>query len=819
MQISMFDGTKPFKLDKPIRLIECFAGYGSQHFSLEYLGVKFESWRICEWAVKSIQAYKDAHFSDDNTDYSKDLTKEQLIDYLANKGISANYNEPMSREQIKRLSEDKLRTIYNNIIATHNLVNICQVHAKDLNIVDTDKYDYVLTYSFPCVTADSLILTKDGYKEFKDLQVGEYVLTKSNTWQKIAKKFDNGVHKTYYLQGMGFENIHCTANHKFWVREMYRKGHLGIRTFREPQFKEVKDITTKDYFGVPVIQEEEKFYTDDLDFWYMIGYYLGDGWLSKNDNDINLACNESKLEKLKKHLDLNKWNYTYYWNSTCYKFRFSNKEIRKFIEKYIGTGCLEKRICGEMLRLPKEQLNALLEGYIDSDGSKVGKNIQFSSVNRGLIYGISSIINKVYHRTTCITKNVVKPKKIIQGRTVNQHDWYLLRFKAMNDIQDRAFYEDGYLWYPFTKLIEAKEENVYNMEIENDHSYIIQGCISKNCQDLSLAGKQKGMEKGSGTRSGMLWEVERILDECDNLPQVLLMENVPEVIGSNNIKHFAKWLEKLESLGYKCYWKVLNGKDYGVPQNRERCFMVSILGDYYYNFPEPQKLKIKLKDILLDKVDEKFYLSDDKISSIAKWKAQQDPLKDIDKEKIVCPTLTARGAGEEHSGMILINGPVYMGTFQYAKSDNFMQGRERFVPDKDVSDTIQTTQKEGVVQAFGETEKKLFTEDGNIRRYVDSDIVDKFEEGQMATTTFQNGYGHGPRTHNESVTLNTVDRPVVKKNLRIRKLVPQECFRLMGVRDEDFEKIAKNQSDASLWHLAGDSIIVDVLMAIFKQML
>lgn len=149
MQFSFFDGSEPFKVDKPIRLIELFAGYGSQHFALDYLGVNFESWKICEWAVKSIQAYKDAHFGNDNTDYSKDLSKEQLIDYLTKKGISANYNEPMSYEQVKRLGEDKLRTIYNNIKATHNLVNIQQVKGGDLEITNLDKYCYILTYSFP----------------------------------------------------------------------------------------------------------------------------------------------------------------------------------------------------------------------------------------------------------------------------------------------------------------------------------------------------------------------------------------------------------------------------------------------------------------------------------------------------------------------------------------------------------------------------------------------------------------------------------------------------------------------------------------------
>lgn len=139
-----------YKIVKPVRLIECFAGYGSQALSLKYLGVKFEHHKICEWATKSIQAYKDNHFTNDNTDYSKELTQEQVIDFLFKKGVSMNYNEPMSYDQIKRKGEEWQRTTYNNIIATHNLVNISQVKGQDLEIKDTDKYDYILTYSFPC---------------------------------------------------------------------------------------------------------------------------------------------------------------------------------------------------------------------------------------------------------------------------------------------------------------------------------------------------------------------------------------------------------------------------------------------------------------------------------------------------------------------------------------------------------------------------------------------------------------------------------------------------------------------------------------------
>ena len=136
------------------------------------------------------------------------------------------------------------------------------------------------------------------------------------------------------------------------------------------------------------------------------------------------------------------------------------------------------------------------------------------------------------------------------------------------------------------------------------------------CQDLSVAGKGAGMTKGSGTRSGLLWEVERLLNETENLPQVLLMENVPQVHGKKNIDDFNKWIDFLKSKGYSNYWKDLNAKNYGVAQNRNRCFMVSILGDYSYEFPKEIPLRKTMKDYLEESVDEKYYINNGKAQKL-----------------------------------------------------------------------------------------------------------------------------------------------------------------------------------------------------------
>ena len=455
-QTTIFDMIYPkYKITKPIRLIEFFAGYGSQSLALKYLGVEFEHWKICEWAVKSIQAYKDMHCEFDETYPSilESQTKEEMVDYLYNKGISSNYNEPMTREQINRLNEKQLKNILNNIYQTHNLVNIQQVKGKDLEIVDTDKYDYILTYSFPC-------------------------------------------------------------------------------------------------------------------------------------------------------------------------------------------------------------------------------------------------------------------------------------------------------------------------------------------QDLSLAGKGKGMSDTS-TRSGMLWEVERILTECHELrtmPQILLMENVPQVHSEDNKSDFFKWQLRLEKLGYKNYMQDLIATDYGIPQTRNRCFMISILGDYSYSFPKSIPLKLKLKDMLENNVDEKYYLSDKMINCLMSEGTGKFPRKErflqtfnTTNEKGISATLCTTGGTRP--------------------TDNFIK-----------EETLKKDLCNKLIQDGLVEEGDVLINNINKNAKHQQDIIQ--DSNGNARTLVSGTHGNGG--HYTKTLMN---------DLRIRKLTPRECFRLMGVKDEDYEKCAKNQSDSSLYHLAGDSIVVNVLMAIFKELL
>lgn len=630
IQTSLFAGQHRFKITKPLRLITLFSGYDSQALALKYLGVPFEHYRTCEWAIPSIQALKDLHFGENTIDYSRAYTKDEIVKILAKMGVSADYNKPLTEQELKRLKEEKLRTIYNNICASHNLVSICNIKGKDLGIVETDKYDYIMTYSFPCFTADSLVLTDKGYKRINEIQVGDMVLTHDNTYQKVTKTFDNGIKPILKIKAMSVDEIKCTTNHRFLVRTMSRTGHAARRVFSEPYWKEAMALTKKDYLGVAINQKEtipiwngitfnwtdgrKSRHKNELsnlmgfaDFWYVIGRYIGDGWI-RTQGGIIICCSDKKLNDLVLKLD-KLFKYSIVKEKNVYKVHIPQKELSMFVEQF-GKGAINKHLTDTILDLPRNLLDAFLKGYMTADGCIIKGYNKAASISRELIYGLAQCVAKVYRMPYRIYHTKRSKKCIIENRIVNQHDTYSLVWKENICKQDKAFYEDGFIWFPVKDITKDIMQNVYDIEVAKNHSFTVQNTIVHNCQDLSTAGKGQGMSRDSGTRSGLLWEVERLLKETTELPQVLLMENVKQVIGKKNIKDFAEWVAFLDKLGYKSFWKVLNATEFGIPQNRERCFMVSILGDYYYDFPKPIKFDSKLKDVLENKVGESYYLSE-----------------------------------------------------------------------------------------------------------------------------------------------------------------------------------------------------------------
>lgn len=361
------------------------------------------------------------------------------------------------------------------------------------------------------------------------------------------------------------------------------------------------------------------------------------------------------------------------------------------------------------------------------------------------------------------------------------------------------------------------------------------------CQDISVAGLQKGADKDSGTRSSLMYETIRIVDKLK--PKYVIWENVKNLIGKKHKHNHDIYIYMLDKMGYNSYYQVLNAKDYGIPQNRERVFTISIRKDIDkgYVFPSKQELKLKLKDILELQVDQKYYLSEEQQKKISAWKSYRNPIEEakyLDDD--YSPCLTAKGNTSNNASMLLIknatkkgyleategdgidltnpesktrrgrvqkemsqtlttqnNLGVCIGTYQFSKSDKFMKGKDRFQEGKEISDTLQTSPKKAVVikptLLGGIGEKKS---NGGTQYYQQNRIYDN--ECAVSVTTMSNHY---------------------YKNLGIRKLTPKECWRLMGFDDTDFDKASKVNSDTQLYKQAGNSIVVNCLEKILNNLL
>ena len=278
------------------------------------------------------------------------------------------------------------------------------------------------------------------------------------------------------------------------------------------------------------------------------------------------------------------------------------------------------------------------------------------------------------------------------------------------------------------------------------------------CQDFSLAGKQAGGDEGSGTRSSLMYETIRIVEKLK--PKYVIWENVKNLLSKKHRHNFDAYLETMEQLGYTNYYQVLNAKDYGIPQNRERVFTISIRKDInkVFTFPQKQELKLKLKDMLEDEVDEKYYLSNSQIEYLeyGKYNASKVSNKIKQTDTGICPTLDTMQGGN----------------------------RQPFI-------RVKNATKKGYLEAY--EGDGVYTNVSAKRGTVQKEMI-------QTLTTFQ-------------------DKGVVMSDLRIRKLTPKEYWRLMGFDDEDFEKVSQVNSNTQLYKQAGNSIVVNVLMAIFKELI
>jgi len=298
------------------------------------------------------------------------------------------------------------------------------------------------------------------------------------------------------------------------------------------------------------------------------------------------------------------------------------------------------------------------------------------------------------------------------------------------------------------------------------------------CQDFSIAGKQAGGDEGSGTRSSLMYETLRIVSKLR--PKYVVWENVKNLLGKTHRHNFDAYIQYMQSIGYNSYYEVLNAKDFGVPQNRERVITISIrndgLFDSYYIFPDKEELHKCLRDIMEEQVDEEYFLTDEQMARI----------------KVV-----------DHNSPIGVNQVAQM--YGFSKEPN--PQADRIYGTDGISPAMDTC-------SGGNRMPKVAIKTANVKGYDEATDGDGIDLCYPDSKTRRGRVGHGVA----KTICAVAGCQGVLDGVRIRKLTPKECWRLMGFSDEDYEKAAKVNSNSQLYKQAGNSIVVDVLCAVFNNL-
>ena len=386
------------------------------------------------------------------------------------------------------------------------------------------------------------------------------------------------------------------------------------------------------------------------------------------------------------------------------------------------------------------------------------------------------------------------------------------------------------------------------------------------CQDFSVAGNGKGGDLGSGTRSSLMWNTVAICEHCQ--PKFVIWENVKNVLSKKHRHNFDKYLEEMDRIGYNNFYQILNAKDYGVPQNRERIFVVSIRKDLNKDFEFPKGFDngIRLKDILEDEVDEKYYINTEKAERlISEYKgnlAISHPIRSREFEgqgwKDNCPTLCARDYKDPKN--------VIMPCITPDRLEKRQNGR-RFKNNDEPMFTLTAQDRHGILETNtlnfigGIGEKDIVGDNKSLsRNYPQGNRV--YDSNNIACSQTANGGGIGAPTglylvdkskrigglfddekskhqagsvwdveglaptldtmqggYRQPCVLTEGENKTVVEKYRIRKLTPKECWRLMGFKDEQFLKAEQVCSNSQLYKQAGNSIVVNVMEEIFKNLI
>lgn len=351
----------------------------------------------------------------------------------------------------------------------------------------------------PCFLSGTLVNTKDGYKNIEDIKKGDYVLTHTNEYKKVVETMNRKVSEYYDLKLQGSPSTLVTGNHPYLVKERII-GKDSKRKFSDAKWKSVEELKKGDFVGYAINQEEmipyeEGLPTDKKEFWWLMGRYLGDGWW-KNERPNNkqlgeyntiICCGKHELGQIEKYAEKlsSYFNFHKTESRTVFRYNFLSKKLWNFVKENMGKGSKDKFISSKILNLPKDLLKSFVDGYVSADGHILenGK-VSITTISKEIAYGIQQCIIKSYHTSVSLTK-VMRKDSILEGRLLKGNLQYVITFKE--GARTIAYIEDDYIWMPFRNKVKVySDATVYNMEVEDNHSYTANNVIVHNCALLLM---------------------------------------------------------------------------------------------------------------------------------------------------------------------------------------------------------------------------------------------------------------------------------------------------------------------------------------------
>lgn len=818
---------------------------------------------------------------------------------------------------------------------SYKLINYCEIDefasqsysrihhvSEDLNLGDITKIDAknipdfnMLVGGSPCFVAGTKVFTSTGFKNIEDIEIGDLVLTAKNRFRKVDKTGHDPDKDIFELRVVGALPIMATSNHPFLVSTRTVKHTTlngkpyHIYSYSEPYKKKMENLEPgKDFICSPIPKGRLNPYGLDNERCFVLGRYMANGRISGNNFIIQMVYKKSQTceDTMLKYCKASSVTKT-----GMILYTIQDEKLIEFL-KNVDFGKKEtKKIPVDILNLPAHLVKSFLDGMFVTFGTHTETNHKMNTVSYDLALTVKYAVQKVYKVRCNVHVTKKSDTRIIMGRTVNQHDTYNIIFQE-GWVHENFVINSEMIAYAVKSVENLHyKDTVYNIEVHEDHTYNVQLNYCFNCTDFSCAGQQKGsvwtcLDCGhqynpieqhfskrdecpncqsknlERTASSLIVEYLRVLRE--KKPKFCVYENVKNLTGKKFEKTFKLFITELEEYGYNVYYKVLNAKDYGIPQNRERVILIAIRKDVdngTFKFPEPFDNGLRLKDLLATRIDDKFYIPKEKteklLANLDEDKKQKlfesvNSIKNVGlldfKGNRQCrcvsgangisPTLTTMGGGQQEPKILIdttepenetsvpYNLPVCCAS----------RGRNPENPSSRVAG-LPTEQRieineNNTTNTLTSVQKDNWIIEPCILRYERNEygkkIRKEYEAGEISEKR-GNMRDLQPRDDGLSNTLTTVqkDNYLFEPSwFSIRKLIPLECFRLMGFTDEDFfnakyytEEEVKNLpkdkkfkkeidekgqeqyvilADTQAYKQAGNSIVVNVLFEVYKEL-